>query len=347
MSQVLVTGAGGHLGNNLVRALLADGQPVRALLHGPGERLSLAGLDVETMIGDLRDPALVARAVEGCDSVYHCAARVSTVARDAPEIFACNVLATRALLAGARAAGVRRVVVTSSFSAVGNRADGRPSDETEPFDPFAQHLPYEHSKAAAEHECLKALADGLDVVIATSTAIIGPNDFKPSRMGRVLLDFARGRLPAYIPGGFEFVATEDIVAGHRLAMARGRPGQKYILSSGFMTMDEIMRTLHELTGMRLPLRLPPAPMRAVAALAQAASMVAGGREPLITPAALRLLRLGRRADIAKARTELGYSPGTLRPAFAAAQRHFIQRGLLPSPGSRVLAGAPADRHAAG
>ena len=246
------------------------------------------------------------------------------------EIFGCNVLGTRRLLEAARRNGVEKVVVTSSFSAVGHRGDGAPSDETDPFDPLQPHLPYEQTKAAAEHECLKAVAEGLNVVIATSTAILGPNDYKPSRMGRVVLDYARGRLPAYIAGGFEFVAARDIAAGHRLAMSRGRMGQKYIFSSGYLTMDELMAALARITGRsRRPLRLPPALMRGVAEVAARTAVLLGSEaEPLITPAALRLLRMGRRADTTKARAELGFVPSPVEAALEAAYRDFMDRGLL-------------------
>ena len=133
---VLVTGAGGHLGANLVRQLLGAGQSVRTLLHSEGERASLAGLEVDVLVGDLRDQSTTAAAVANCRQVYHCAARVSTMPRRQAELFGCNVLATRELLQAARAAGVAKVVMTSSFSAVGHRTDGTPSDETEPFNPL-------------------------------------------------------------------------------------------------------------------------------------------------------------------------------------------------------------------
>jgi nucleoside-diphosphate-sugar epimerase len=327
----LVTGAGGHLGANLVRLLRATGQPVRALLHTERERPSVAGLDVEVLVGDLRDPATVTEAVRGCRQLYHCAARVSTLPRNA-DLFGCNVLATHRLLREARTAGVARAVVTSSFSAVGHRGDG-PSEESEPFNPLEAHLPYEQTKAAAEHECLKAFADGLDVVIATSTAIVGPHDYKPSRMGRVLLNYARGRLPAYIVGGFEFVAAGDIARGHLLAMTRGRGGQKYIFSGGFHSMDQIVAAFARVTGQRRrPLRLSPGSLRGVAEItSRVGALLAPHAEPLLTPAALRLLRLGRRADTRKAREELGFVATSVEAAIQDAWSDFVARGVAVRP----------------
>ena len=155
------------------------------------------------------------------------------------EIFENNVIGTRNLLRAALDAGVSRVVVSGSLSAVGHDPN-RPSDESMPFYPFDKHVPYAHTKAGVEHECLKAFAEGLDVVIATSCAILGPNDFKPSRMGKTLIDFATGKLRAYIPGGFTFVAARDMAGGHILAMDKGRAGQKYIFSTEFLTVDDLM-----------------------------------------------------------------------------------------------------------
>ena len=197
MQKILITGANGHLGANLVRALIADGADVRVLLRPESDNSPTDDLDVERVFGDLRDAASLEAATTGCHAVYHCAAQLSTASGGEQEIFASNVLGTRNLLNAARRNGIGRVVVTGSLSATGHRLDG-PADESVPFNPFERHLPYSVSKAAVEHECLKAFAEGLDVVVAVSCAILGSNDFKPSRMGQVLIDHALGRLRTYI-----------------------------------------------------------------------------------------------------------------------------------------------------
>jgi nucleoside-diphosphate-sugar epimerase len=324
-SMILVTGASGHLGANLVRRLVDDGEAVRVLLRQGSDNRGVDGLDVERAWGDLRDYPSVLAAVKGCARVYHAAAKVSSAAGRHDEIYACNVTGTRHLLRAALQSGVARVVVTGSFSAVGHDPT-RPADETVPVNPFDRLLPYQRTKVAVEHESLKAMADGLDVVIATSCAIVGPNDFVPSRMGQVLLDFANGRLRAYIPGGFEFVAARDIVEGHLLAMAKGRPGQKYIFSSEFKTVDELMAISEELRGRARPrLRLPAAAMMSIArATTFVLARVAPDVEPRFTPGAVRLLSMQRRADITKARAELGYQPTAIRDALAE-QYAFFQR----------------------
>jgi nucleoside-diphosphate-sugar epimerase len=329
MQKVLVTGASGHLGANLVRRLLEEKQTVRVLLRPGSNNGAIDGLDVERYYGDLRDPMATRGAVRGCELVYHCAAKLSTVGGGEREIFDCNVLGTRHLLDAVRIEGARRVVVSGSFSAVGHLPD-RPADETVPFYPFAGDLPYSHTKVLVEHECLRAAVEGLDVVVATSCAILGPNDHKPSRMGKTLLDFANGRLSAYIPGGFEFVAARDIVAGHILAMEKGRKGQKYIFGSGYTSVDELMAIFEKVSGQPRPrLRLPPALMMGIAKLTSPVmTRFFPHVDQRLTPAAVRLLSMGRRADCTKARTELGYQPTAVEDAVREAYEDFARRGLV-------------------
>jgi nucleoside-diphosphate-sugar epimerase len=339
---ILLTGGNGHLGANLLRRLLSQGAGVRVLLRPGSDNSTVDGLDVEPTIGDLRDPSSLAAATKGIDAIYHCAAQVSTVVRGEQQLFANNVLGTRNLLRAALENGVRRVVVSGSLSAVGHRVD-RPTDETEPFNPFERHLPYSVSKAGVEHECLKAISEGLDVVTAISCAILGPNDFKPSRMGEVFTRYANGQLRAYVPGGFEFVAANDIAEGHVLAMQKGRTGQKYIISTQFMTFDDLFDLYKELTGRPKPHRLP---RKVMAAAANVSDFVhrrfLPGRRQLLTPAAIRLLGMGRRADITKARTELGYQPTSIAEAVRDAYEWFMARGVIER-APRIAVSRPAMR----
>jgi nucleoside-diphosphate-sugar epimerase len=329
--KLLVTGATGHLGANLVRRLLADGKELRVLVR-PGSNnraVDVLGKQVERVEGDLRDLGAMRRAMHGIGRVYHPAAVLSTVDGAEQELFASNVLGTRNLLQAARESGVERVVVTGSFSAVGHR-DDRPSDESVPFNPFDRAMPYEKSKAGVEHECLKAVVEGLDVVIATSCAILGPHDYKPSRMGRVVRDFANGKLLAYIPGGFEFVAARDIVAGHLLAMDKGRKGQKYIFSTRFTTVDELMEMMHRVTGRKKPpLKLPAPLMAAISEVTTRVLKVVAPESPQrLTPGAVRILRMCRQADTSKAKTELGFQPSSLEEAIREQYQWFVADGQI-------------------
>jgi nucleoside-diphosphate-sugar epimerase len=342
---VLLTGATGHVGANLLRALMGHGERVRVLVrpaHPASDRAAIEGIDVEIAEGDVRDPAALDRAVAGCERAYHCAAKVQTIRGGEGELFDTNVLGTRNVLAAARRAGVRRVVVTSSLGAVGH-PEGRPCNEDDPFDPFAPHLPYEESKAWVEHECLRAACAGLDVVIAVSTAVLGPNDFGPSRMGRVVLDFANGDLRAFIPGGFEFVSASDLARGHIQCMESGRKGERYILSTAFVTIDDLMGMLERITGRSRPRRLSPGLMMGIAHVSTFVLNTFAPETPRrFTPDAVRLLQMKRRADITKAKTELGYVPTSIEQAVRDAYASFLARGKI----RKAMPSSTADATAA-
>lgn len=330
--KVLVTGSTGHLGANLVRRLLEDGVDIRVLVRPGRDQTALDGLAVERVEGDLRDPEAVSRAVKGCAQVYHCAALVSTIEGNAlhkRDVFDTNVQGTRHILDSAVRHGVDKVVVSGSLSATGYDGD-RPSHEDMPFYPFDRHLPYGFTKHLVEHHCLQAHANGLNVVVATSCAIVGPHDYAPSRIGRVLIDYAHGKLRAYIPGGFEFVSTRDIAEGHVLAMAKGRSGQKYIISTAYASVDDLLDLFGEVTGKPKPrLRLPPSVMAAIAEVADKTWFRAFPNQPRrFTPAAVRLLSMKRRADHGKARAELGYQPTPLKDAIRDAYEDFVRRGVI-------------------
>jgi nucleoside-diphosphate-sugar epimerase len=343
--RIFVTGGSGHLGANLVRRLLGDGHEVVALAQeGTNNRGLTAGLDgqpVQIVYGDLRDPASFRGALDGCEVAYHAAAMLVTKPGGEQDIYECNVVGTRNFLAAARKAGVRRVVVTGSFSAVGHYAD-RPSTEEDRFYPFQITMPYERSKAWVEHEVLRAAAEGQDVLIATSCAIIGGHDYLPSRMGRVIRDFANGKLRAYVPGGFEFVAARDIAEGHVLAMQKGRTGQKYIISTEFCTTDRFVEICERVTGKkRPPLRLPHALMRPIAHVTSFLLARFKPNDPQrFTPGALRILAQHRKADTTKARTELGFRPTSIEEAVKEAYDFFGREGLIA--GYRPAAGVRSE-----
>ncbi len=334
--KVFVTGATGHVGSNVVRRLLADGKDVRVLLE-PGAKLeAVHGLPVEKVTGDVTDLASLEKAMQGCRQAFHVAAIISTVVPTPAverRLFEVNVIGTQNVLRVAKHQGMDRVVVTGSFSANGFDRDNpqAPADETVTHYPFDEVLPYSRTKVLVEHECLKAAVEGLDVVIATSCAVLGPHDYVPSRMGRTLLDFANGRLRAYVPGGFEFIAARDIAEGHMLAMQRGRAGQKYVFSTRFVSIDEMMDLWERVTGHPKPrLRLPPPIMAGVAEVTSfVLDRVAPNVPQRLTPAAVRILRSQRRADTTKSRSELGFRPTRIEDAIEEAYADFVRRGLAP------------------
>ncbi len=335
---VFVTGSAGHVGANLVRRLLSDGVRVRVLLRREDNNEALEGLDVERAFGDIRDLDATRRALEGCQGVYHCAAKVSTIDGDRAhrrELYECNVLGTRNVLQAARDVEAGRAVVTGSFSAVGYDLDdpAAPSNETMQFYPMERTMPYERSKALVELECWRAAAAGQDVIVATCCAVVGGSDFFPSRLGRTLCDYANRKLHAYVDGGFEFVAARDIVEGHLLCMQRGRSGEKYIFSSEYKTISDILDLFAEVSGLPRPNRRIPT--RMMLGFAEVASFYLSRFHPgfpqRFTPGAIRLLQKRRHADNGKAKRELGYEPTSIRAAVAEAYAFHYQRDAIRNP----------------
>ena len=346
---VFVTGSAGHVGANLVRRLLDDGVRVRVLLRKEDNNEALEGLEVERAYGDIRDLDAVRQALAGCRGVYHCAAKVSTIDGNRAhrrEVFECNVLGTRNVLQAAREAEAGRTVVTGSFSAVGYDLDdpSAPGNETMQFYPMERSMPYEKSKSLVEHECWRAAAAGQDVVVATCCAVVGGSDFFPSRLGRALCDYSNRKLHAYVDGGFEFVAARDIVEGHLLCMHRGRSGQKYIFSSEYKTISEILDLFEEVSGVPRPRRRMPARMMLV--FSEVASFYLSRFHPnfpqRFTPGAIRLLQQRRHADTRKAKRELGYRPTGIRAAVGEAYAFHYRRKAITNPqANRPCANAAA------
>ena len=318
---VFVTGAAGHVGANLVRKLVAEGAKVRVLLRPEEDNSAIAGLEVEESYGDIRDLRALRQAMEGCTGVYHVAAKISTIEGNHAhrrEIFECNVIGTRNVLQTARETEAGRVVVTGSFSAVGHDLDtpSAPSNETMQFYPMERTMPYEHSKSLVEHECWRAAAGGQDVVVATCCAVVGGADYFPSRLGRALCDFSNRKLQAYVDGGFEFVAARDIVQGHLLCMARGRSGNKYIFSSEFLTITELIALWAEATG-RPDRPAGASPRSVMLVFSEVASFYLSRAHPdfpqRFTPGAIRLLRKHLHADTTKARNRArAFRPTSIR-----------------------------------
>ncbi len=338
---VFLTGVAGHVGANLVRRLLDDGVRVRVLLRPDDNNESVEGLDVERAYGDLRDLDAIRQALAGCHGVYHCAALVSTIDGDDAhrrDVFESNVIGTRNVLQAARELDAGRVVVTGSFSAVGYDLDDSsiPTKESMPFYPMERTMPYERSKAMVETECWHAAAGGQDVLIATSCAVVGGNDFLPSRLGRTLCDFANRKLHAYVDGGFEFVAAQDLVQGHVLCMERGRSGQKYIFSTEFQTISDMLDHFQAVTGVNRPRR--QIPLGLMLPFAELSSYLLSRFWPSypqrFTPGAIRLLQQRRHADTSKAKEELGFQPTSIRAAVQEAYAFHYQRDAVNNPRAR-------------
>ncbi len=323
----LVTGATGFVGSAVARVLLARGHKVRALVRRGSDRTNLAGLAVELCEGDLTDPASLARAVSGCRYVVHVAADYRIWVPDPDAMLLANVAGTEALLRAAMAAGVARVVHCSSVAALGLTADGTPADEATPVSEAKIVGIYKKSKYRAEQAVLALAREGLDVVIVNPAAPIGPRDIKPTPTGRMILDAAAGRMPAYVETGLCVVHVDDVAEGHVLALERGRTGERYILGGENLALPNLLRLVDRVMGKpRSRLRLPREAVWPLAVISE--GLARFGVEPLVTRDHLRMASKTMFFSHAKAASELGFQPRPALDAVADAVAWFRSTGRL-------------------
>ena len=324
---VLVTGATGFVGSAVARVMLNRGLAVRALVRRGSDRANLAGLDVTLCEGDLTDTASLARAVDGCTYLAHVAADYRIYVPNPATMLSANVAGTEALLRAAWAAGVKRVVHCSSVAALGLTADGSPADEMTPVSEAKVVGIYKKSKYRAEQAVLALAREGLDVVIVNPAAPIGPRDIKPTPTGRMILDAAAGRMPAYIETGLCAVHVDDVAEGHALALERGRAGERYILGGENLALQDLLALVDDVTGRRQArLRRP---RQALWPLALACEGLARfGVEPLVTRDHLRMAAKTMFFSHAKATADLGFQPRPAREAVADAVAWFRANGRL-------------------
>jgi dihydroflavonol-4-reductase len=314
MKPALVTGASGFVGWHVARLLTERGHKVRALVR-PDSRVP--DLEVERVTGDLRDAESLQRAVEGCGLVFHVAADYRLWSKNPYDLYASNFDGTRNMLAAAKAAGIERFVYTSTVGCIGV-PEGGVGDETQPVSLDEMAGAYKRSKFMAEQAALEFARQGLPVVIVNPTAPMGDHDFKPTPTGRIVVDFLKGAMPAYIDTGLNVVNVRDVAAGHLLACERGVPGERYILGSENMTLGQILRELAAITGRKAPsMELPwfAAYMAGVVTTAWAHVTGIPPRAPL---EAVRMAKKKMWVSHAKAARELGYAPGPAKQALADA-----------------------------
>jgi dihydroflavonol-4-reductase len=328
-NSTLLTGGTGFVGAAVARALLSRGHEVRALVRHGGDRRNLDGLAVEPVEGDLTDPASLARAVAGCRFVVHVAADYRIWVPDPAAMLRANVEGTRALCLAALDAGAERIIYCSSVAALGLTNDGSPADERTPVNEEKVVGIYKKSKFRAERTVLELVRErGLPAVIVNPSTPVGPRDIKPTPTGKMILDAAAGRMPAYVDTGLNVVHVDDVAEGHMLALEHGRIGEKYILGGENLALRALLAMVAEATGRRPPaLRLPNAALWPVA-LACEALFRTTGIEPLVTRDHLRMARKKMFFSSAKAQAELGYAPRPAREAVRDAVSWLRATGRL-------------------
>jgi dihydroflavonol-4-reductase len=322
----LVTGASGFVGGAVVRALVAAGVEVRIIARPGNDLRHLAGLPMERVEGDLRNKDSLLRALQGCRHLYHIAAHYALWAKDPSIFYDVNVTGTRTLLEAAREAGIERTVYCSTIGAIGLPPGGGLGTETTPvsIDQMAGH--YKRSKYLAEQEVLKLARDGFPVVIVNPSAPVGTGDVKPTPTGQVIVDFMKGRMPAYIETGMNLIDVDDVAAGHLVAMEKGRVGERYILGNTNLMLREVFEILSRLTGVKAPtIKLP---RLAILPLAYMTDWIASvtNTPPRIPLEGIRMAKYTMHYDCTKAIKELGLPQTPVEAALDKAVRWFRDHG---------------------
>jgi dihydroflavonol-4-reductase len=318
----LITGATGFLGWHVARKLLERGYSVRALVR---DVKRLRELDIEAVTGDLRDAASLERAVAGCGLVFHVAADYRLWAKDSSELYRSNVDGTRNLLLAARSAGVERFVYTSTVGCIGIPKD-REGDEEQPVSLEDMVGAYKRSKFQAEQVALEFAGSGFPVVIVNPTAPVGDHDFKPTPTGKIIVDFLRNAMPAYLDTGLNLVDARDTAEGHLLACERGRSGERYILGCQNLTLREIFEKLERISGCKAPVVQIPYFVAYLAGLASTGWANVSGKEPRAPLDGVRMASKKMFASHAKATRELGFQPGPADAALTRAVEWFRENG---------------------
>jgi dihydroflavonol-4-reductase len=314
--KVLITGANGFIGSAIVRTLLEKGYNVKALVRKNSNCRNLRNLPIESVYGDLTDADSLARALKGCHGLFHVGAFYRLWHHDAALFYKTNVEGTRKIMLAAMAAGVERIVYTSSVATLGTATRNCVANEETKIDLRINNGHYKQSKFLAESEVLKLVKEqSLPAVIVNPTAPIGPRDIKPTPTGRLIRDAAFGRIPAFVNTGLNIVHVDDVAEGHFQAFEKGKVGEKYILGGENMSLRTILETVANLRQSRPPkLRLSPELILPLAYLTEAWARLTHGNEPMITVAGVKLSKQLMYFSSDKAREKLGYWP---RPAIKA------------------------------
>jgi dihydroflavonol-4-reductase len=326
--RALVTGATGFVGSAVARALSQAGWHVRALVRPGSDLRNLAPLPVETVRGDITDGASLDGALEGCDALFHAAADYRLWTPDPQRLYRTNVEGTRNVLDAALRARTARIVYTSSVATIGLPPDGSPGTEATPVGLADMMGHYKRSKFLAEQRVRESARAGLPVVIVNPSTPVGPGDVRPTPTGRLVIDAALGRMPAYVDTGLNIVHVDDVAAGHLRALERGRPGERYILGGENLTLREILGVISRMVGRSPPrVRLPYAVLLPCAPVAELLARLSG-REPRLTRASLRMARKPMYFSSEKAVRELGYGWRPPAAAFADAIEWLRTQGVL-------------------
>jgi dihydroflavonol-4-reductase len=324
---IFLTGATGFLGSHVARVLAEQGANLRLLVRPTSNLKNLEGLKAETAIGDLRDPASLEKAMSGCDTVFHVAADYRLWLRDPKEMYRSNVEGTRAILDAARKNGIKNIVYTSSVATIGFTGNGLPADEDSPVSLADMIGHYKRSKFMAELIALEAGRSGLRVVTVNPTTPIGEQDVKPTPTGRIVVDFLKGKFPAYVETGLNLVDARECALGHIAALEKGKSGERYILGGENLTLKQILDKLGKISGLPSPkIKLPYFVAYITGAVDQTITGRLLGRKPRATIETVRMGRKKMWASSDKAERELGWKSFPAENALRRAVEWFRKNG---------------------
>lgn len=327
--KTLITGATGFVGSHVAQLLNAEGANLRLLVRSTSRTENIADLKAEHVLGDLRDPDSLKKAMQGCEFVFHVAADYRLWVRDPEEMYRSNVEGTRSIIRAAQETGVRRVIYTSSVATMGFTTTGHIADENSPVSLRDMISHYKRSKFMAEEIALQAGRQGANVVVVNPTTPVGEQDIKPTPTGRIILDFLQGKFPAYVDTGLNLADVKEIARGHLLAMEKAVPGERYILGGENLTLKQILDKLAALTGLRSPrVRVPHAVALGFAAFDQFFAGFLLRKEPRATIDAVRMGYKKMFASSNKAERELGYKIVPVEDALQRAIHWFQGHGYV-------------------
>jgi dihydroflavonol-4-reductase len=325
---VLVTGASGFVGSAVARKLAQRGHRVRVLMRKTSPKTNLAGLDAEPVEGDMMDAASMRGAIKGARYLFHVAADYRLWARDPEEIVRNNREGTRNVMEAALAEGVEKIVYTSSVATLKPIAGQSVGEDSRHSEQSAVGA-YKRSKVVAERVVEAMIAErNLPATIVSPSTPIGPRDVKPTPTGRILVEAATGRMPAYVDTGLNLVHVDDVADGHLLALDKGKIGERYILGGQDATLAQMLAVIADLSNRKPPrINLPRGPLYPLAYAAEAFASLTG-KEPFVTIDALNMSKYHMFFSSAKAERELGYTARPYREALRDALDWFRQAGYL-------------------
>ena len=325
-TMIVVTGASGLIGSNLIRTLLAQGHQVRALVHH--NKRPLDGLDIEIFTGDLLSPPSLVQAFSNAEFVYHLAGAISLGMNDWDQMERVNVTGTRNVVQACLKSNVKRLIHFSSIHAFEQKPLDIPVNEARARVTSPKYPPYDRSKASGEQEILRGIQRGLDAVILNPTGIIGPFDFEPSYLGVGLLHMAHGRLPALVSAGFNWVDARDVALAAMKASHHGLTGENYLIAGHWRSIEQIAALAAEFSGRPAPRLIVPLWLASAGLPITAAHAALTRQTNIFTKATIMALKSNRNIDHSKASQQLDYQPRPFRETIFDTLKWFSDHGYI-------------------